>query len=224
MSLVDSFVDMILYAREIVRTVAAGSVSHDDVRKRFLQLFDESHQNAIANDYSEHDYTNAKYAVVAYVDELMQCLVWDGSAQWKKEPLQRTFFDTTNLGDKFYEILNTLNKFGPDREVREVYSLCLGLGFKGKYFDDADRHRHEDIKSFNLGLLLNEEALKDIDSTVLFPDAYGKQEKRVTGNYKPRLNIIPYVIATPFVLISLVLIYESRAISELLNSIALMVN
>lgn len=224
MQLVDSFISIILYVRNFSRNAAGEVPAYADVRADLKRLFDESQVQAISHGYSEQDYKTAKTAVVAYVDEIILCSSWKDRDEWKKEPLQRTYFDTTNLGDEFYEILNRLNKFGPDREIREVYSLCLGLGFKGKYFDLAERHKYEEVKSFNLGVLLNDEAKKNIDSTILFPEAYGEDGRRVIGNYRPRMNIIPYVIATPVVLVSLVLLYASSSISGLLDSIATMVN
>jgi len=223
MRLVDSFINIALYTRNHIRTSDGNGPGYDIVRNELMRLFDESMSQSLEHGYSEQLYTNAKRAVVAYVDELIQCSSWAYADEWKKEPLQRMYFDTTNLGDDFYEILNNLNKFGPDRDVREVYSLCLGLGFRGKYFNNSDRQKYEDVKSFNLRVLLNDEAQQDIDGTILFPEAYGKQDKRIIGNYKPRLNIIAYVIATPIVLISLVVLYGGNSISNLLSSIAAMV-
>lgn len=224
MQLVDSFISIILYVRNFSRNTTGDTPAYAEVRADLMRLFDESHAEAVSQGYSEQDYTTAKTAVVAYVDEIILCSSWRDRDEWKKQPLQRTYFDTTNLGDEFYEILSRLNKFGPDREIREVYSLSLGLGFKGKYFDLAERHKYEEVKNFNLGVLLNDEAKKNIDSTILFPEAYGEDGRRVIGNYRPRMNIIPYVIATPLVLVSLVLLYASSSISGLLESITSMVN
>lgn len=224
MRLVDSFIGIMLYVRKFARVAANDTPDYETVRTELMQLFEESKTQAVRHGYTEEIYKTAKNAVVAYVDESILCSPWGHRDEWKKEPLQRIYFDTTNHGDEFYEILNRLNKFGPDREVREVYSLCLGLGFKGKYYNLADRHSYEELKNFNLGVLLNDEAKKNIDSTVLFPEAYGEQGKRVIGNYRPRMNIIPYVIATPIVLVSLVLLYANRSISALLDSITSLVN
>lgn len=224
MRLVDSYIEIILYTRNLIRVANGAAPDYQKTRNDLQDLFDKSKLHALDNGYSEQLYTSAKRAVVAYVDEIIQCSSWEHSAEWKKEPLQRIYFDTTNLGHEFYETLDTLNKFGPDREVREVYSLCLGLGFRGRYFNASDRQKYEEVKLFNLGLLLNDEAQENIDSTILFPDSYGKQDKRIMGNYRPRMNIIPYVVATPVLLIFTVLLYGNNSITELLSSIAAMVN
>ncbi len=224
MQLVDSFIDVILYTRNFERTANNESYEYEVVRTELMRLFSDSHTQAINNGYSEELYSTAKQGIVAYVDEVIQCSSWVFRSKWKKEPLQRIYYDTTNLGDEFYEILNKLNKFGPEREVREVYSLCLGLGFHGKYFNPSERNKYEEVKSFNLGILLNDEAQKNIDSTILFPASYGKGDKRLSGNYRPRVNIIPYVIATPVVIILIVMLYGGTSISRMLSAIAAMVN
>jgi type VI secretion system protein ImpK len=222
--LVDCFVDTFLYLRQFARRVQSESLGYDEVRGKLTQLFKESRSAALESGYSDEIYTSARYAVVAFADEVILTSSWAEKAEWQKEPLQRLFFDATNLGAGFYEKLNALNKFGPDRDVREVYSLCLGLGFRGMYFSTGDRQKYEEIKNFNLGVLLPDEAQRNIDSAMLFPTAYGENVKRIKGDYRPRFNIIPYVIATPIVLIGLVLLYSNRSISSTLNAIASMVN
>jgi type VI secretion system protein ImpK len=222
--LVDCFIDTFLYFRQFERAGESLSLEYDAVRGGVEALFEQSRNCAVANGYSDEVYTSAKYAMVAYADEVIMTSPWPHKAQWQKLPLQRKYFDATNLGFGFYEKLNDLQKFGPDREVREVFSLCLGLGFRGKYFSNSDRQTYEEVKSFNLGILLPEEAQQNIDTAIIFPSAYGVDAKKISGDYKPRFNIIPYVIAAPFVLVGMAALYSNRSISVTLNAISSMVN
>ncbi len=224
MRLVDCFIDTFLYLREFERMEEGEFPDYDDVRGAVTKLFEDSRQVALDEGYSEDIYTSAKYAVVAFADEVILCSAWEHKQAWQKESLQRLYFDATNLGAGFYSKLNDLQKFGPDREVREVYSLCLGLGFKGMYFNNSDRQKYEEVKSFNLAILLPDEARRNIDTAVIFPSSYGASDKKISGDYKPRFNIIPYVIAAPIVFVGIAVLYSTSSISTVLDAISSMVN
>lgn len=223
MRLVDCFVDTLVYLREFARKVEDDAPEFDDVRGEIVQLFDDSQGVALEHGYQDEVYESAKYAVVAFADELISCSKWVHRGRWQKESLQRMYFDATNLGAGFYDRLNDLHKFGPDREVREVYSLCLGLGFRGKYFSPSDRQKYEEVKAFNLELLLPDEAQRNIDTAILFPSAYGDSASKAKGDYKPRFNVVPYVIAAPVLIVSAAVFYTNRSIAETLNAIVFLV-
>lgn len=223
MRLVDCFVDTFVYLREFARQIETEAPEYDDVRAAVTELFEQSKSVALENGYHDEVYESAKYAVVAYADEVISCSAWTHRSRWQKDSLQRLYFDATNLGASFYDKLNDLHKFGPDREVREVFSLCLGLGFRGKYFSPSDRQKYEEVKAFNLELLLPDEAQRNIDTATLFPSAYGDSANKVKGDYRPRFNVIPYVIAAPVLIVAAAVMYTNRSIVETLNAIVFMV-
>jgi len=216
--IVDCFTDVILYARKLSR----GEIeveSADEARTALKSLFDKAKKLSTDNEFSDMMYADATFPVVAFVDELFLCSTWEHKHDWRKEPLQRNFFNTTNAGAEFYERLSVLNKFGPDRDVREVYALCMGLGFRGKYFSGEDRQRYEEIKAFNLSLLLPEEAQNNIDSAVLFPFAYRGHTADADTGFKPRLNIYPVLIGVPLLIIVVLSLYFHFDIASTLNDI-----
>jgi len=216
--IVDCFTPAILTARKLARGEKLQS-SADDMREEFKQLFLVSEAVGKENAYSDDVIDAAKFAIIAYIDELLLCSSWPHRSQWQKEPLQRTYFNTTNAGSDFYNRLNDLNKFGPDRELREVYALCLGLGFKGQYFRGEDRKKYEEIKSFNLALLLPDEAIKNIDDTVLFPFAYKTADIDEQGGFKSRMNIYPYIIGVPVLAITTLAFFYHLYIGSVLDQI-----
>lgn len=223
MRLVDCFVDAFVYLREFSRSVETEAPDYENVREAVTKLFVDSRAIALDNGYPEEVYDAAKYAVVAYADEVISCSCWAHRSRWQKDSLQRMYFDATNLGAGFYDKLNDLHKFGPDREVREVFSLCLGFGFHGKYFSSSDRQKYEEVKAFHLELLLPDEAQRNIDTAILFPSAYGDTANKVKGDYHPRFNVIPYVIAAPILIVAAAVMYTNRSIIETLNAIVFMV-
>lgn len=218
MRIVDCFTDVILYARKLSRG-ETQTESADEARVTLKKLFDNAKTLSFDNDLSELMYADATFPVVAFVDELFLCSSWEHKQDWKKEPLQRSFFNTTNAGAEFYDRLSVLNKFGPDRDVREVYALCMGLGFRGKYFSGEDRQRYEEIKAFNLSLLLPEEAQNNIDSAVLFPFAYRGHTADSDASFKPRLNIYPVLIGVPMIVIVVISLFFHFDIASTLNDI-----
>ncbi len=200
MRVVDCFTNVILYARHLTRH--ADEVNATEASQELGRLLDKSSSLAEEHAIPEDVFMNARFPVVAYVDELLLCLNWPGKSEWQKNPLQRIHFGTTNAGAEFYDRLNTLNKFGPDRDVREVYALCLGLGFRGKYFRGEDRKAYEEVKAFNLGLLLPDEAQKNIDSATLFPFAYKGHADKKESSFKARISIYPVIIGVPLAVIT----------------------
>lgn len=218
MRIVDCFTDVILYARKLSR----GDISvesADEARDKLKKLFESAKSLSANNEDSELTYGDAMFPVVAFVDELFLCSSWQHKNNWRTEPLQRLFFNTTNAGAEFYDRLSVLNKFGPDRDIREVYALCMGLGFRGKYFRGEDRQRYEEIKAFNLSLLLPDEEHHNIDSATLFPFAYRGHSDDSDTSFKPRLNIYPVLIGVPLTIVIVLSLYFQLEIASTLDHI-----
>jgi type IV/VI secretion system ImpK/VasF family protein len=81
----------------------------------------------------EQEFQDASFAVVAWADEtILKNSTWDHQNRWKASPLQLEYFQTRNAGEELFERLARLRP--EQKEIREVYYLCLGLDFKGRYF------------------------------------------------------------------------------------------
>lgn len=223
MRIVDCFTDVILFTRKFVRgELDVHSV--EEVKQQLIHLFEQSRQLSEDQGMEDDFFQQAKYPVVALVDEMLQCSDWTLKAEWQKNSLQRHYFETTSAGAEFYDRLNVLNKFGPDRDIREVYALCLGLGFKGRYFRGEDRKAYEEIKAFNLSLLLPDEAQRNIDSATLFPFAYKGHEDEDSHSFKARLNIYPVIIGIPLVVVLTLMIAYQLNIASLLDQVQNLLN
>jgi len=216
--IVDCFTDVILYARKLSRGDIVVEQA-EDARTELKTLFEKAKALSDNNEFSVTMHADAVFPVVAFVDELFLCSDWLFKKDWQSEPLQRFYFNTTNAGAEFYERLSVLNKFGPDRDVREVYALCMGLGFRGKFFSGEDRQKYEDIKAFNLSFLLPEESQTNIDSAILFPFAYRGHSDGDGSDFKPRLNIYPVLIGVPLAVIIMLSLYFHFDIASTLNDI-----
>lgn len=223
MRIVDFFTDVLLFTRKFCRG-ETEEMTADQVRQQLEGLFQQSRVMSEEKGNLDNIYQAAKYPVVALVDEMLQTSNWAEKGVWSKNPLQRIYFNTTNAGSDFYNRLNVLNKFGPDRDVREVYALCLGLGFRGKFFRGEDRQKYEEIKAFNLSLLLPEEAQRNIDSATLFPFAYKGHEKENANPFRSRFSVYPIIFGVPILVVTLMIGFYHFNIASILDSIQAMVN
>lgn len=76
----------------------------------------------------------AKYAVVAFIDEKVLSSAWAGRSTWMGRPLQLEYFGEHLAGENFFHRLARLRQGGERSvDVLEVYYTCLQLGFEGMY-------------------------------------------------------------------------------------------
>lgn len=84
------------------------------------------------------DLEEARFALVAWADEMILRTDWPGCEEWLREPLQLQLFRTNRGGDEFFERLTRLR--AEQTDAREVFFLCLVFGFEGQYADrDSER-------------------------------------------------------------------------------------
>ncbi len=197
MKIADCFIDILSYLHELKSLLEQQQPDWQSVRDALERLLASSKECAENAGCDKAVYQQALFPVVAFADEQLLCSNWQHKAQWQRNTLQKQYFGTTNGGVEFYQRLSQLSKKGRDIEIREVYALCLGMGFKGKYFSIEDQHQYENIKEFNLSCLLPDQAQRNLETATLFPMAYAEDYTAGNGGYKPRANIIPYVIGIP---------------------------
>ena len=218
MRLVDFYIDPILKISEFKEHSHELTDDWQKIKDEFSQLLITSQTQAVQAGFS-HDISNeALFPIIAYIDEIILTSKWQDRINWQKNSLQRQFFNTTNSGHEFYDRLNKLNRQGDDRSAREVYLLCLSLGYKGRFYSPQDRPKIEETRAFNIGLLLPNDANKVFEKSTLFTDAYHEQDQ-VNANRKSRINLIPLFAITPIVVVAATLIIYSIQIGNELGNI-----
>jgi type VI secretion system protein ImpK len=109
------------------------------MRARLIPLLDAISTKPDARAISADDLELARFALVAWADEALINSAWPGRESWRSQPLQLEVFRTNRAGNEFFTRLGTLRP--EQRDVREVYFLCLALGFQGQYAgQEAERH------------------------------------------------------------------------------------
>jgi type VI secretion system protein ImpK len=196
MRLIDCFIDIIAYITYLVKSGAKKQPSFDQVKADIQRLITKSQRYLEDGTVPREDYDLARFAVFAWVDEAIMNSSWDGRTQWQREQLQRLYYQTTDAGEIFFERLNTI---GPhQRDVREVYYLCLAMKFTGQYCNPGDEYLLEQLKTSNLKLLTGSSlGIPSLDKRELFPEAY-PVESAEAGPLKAKSRFSPLTLICIF--------------------------
>ncbi len=209
MRLSDCFMELMAYTVSLVRCQPNQAPDYNQVRADMERMIEQSHKKAVDSGFSEADFDLARFAVFAWIDEAIMGSDWPGRSQWQRRSLQRTYYQTADAGELFFDRLNTLGL--QQREVREVYYLCLALGFSGQYCNPGDEILLEQLKTSNLKLLFGSSVgTPSLQQTRLFPEAYVRQQEDQPAGQEKRLSPITAVAAaSPVVLFGvLYLVYH----------------
>jgi type VI secretion system protein ImpK len=205
MRLTDCFVELIAYTAYFSRSVAQKQPSYEQVKADILRTLSQSDDCLKKNLFPPDEYDLARFAVCAWVDEVILNSPWQEKEHWKREQLQRLYYRTTDAGEEFFERLNNVGYH--QRDVREVYFLCLALGFMGRYCHQGDDFLLAQVKSSNLKLLLGGSVgPPSLDRAELFPQAYQ------TGPVEPYVQKRRY----PFSLVNILCLVGPLALFGLL--------
>ena len=171
MRLTDCFIELVAYAAYFLNTVAKRQPPFDQVKADIQRLISKSQESLNNGAFSQEDYDLARFAIFAWIDEAILNSSWKEKHLWQGEQLQRFYYQTADAGEIFFERLNTL---GPhQRDVREIYYLCLAIGFMGRYCHEGDEYLLEQLKTSNLKLLTGSSVgLPSLEKGELFPEAY----------------------------------------------------
>ena len=117
--------------------------SANDLRVHLSSLLDTFENAAAAKSLDPAELEAARFALVAWIDETILLTNWPGQGDWIQDLLQTRLFATNKAGDEFYQRLESLpSNFN---QAREIFFLCLVMGFEGKFAGD-DARRHELIR------------------------------------------------------------------------------
>lgn len=209
MRLSDCFTEMMAYTVALIRSDPQQAADFEKVRADMERMIQASEQSAREGGFEDREYDLARFAVFAWIDEAIMGSGWPGRSQWQRRSLQRTYYQTADAGELFFERLNSLGM--EQRQVREVYYLCLALGFSGQYCNPGDEILLEQLKTSNLKLLFGSSvAVPTLDQGKLFSQAYPRPRQQEQARAGNRMSPIATVVAvSPVVLFGLLyLVYN----------------
>jgi type VI secretion system protein ImpK len=163
--------DLMAYVSYFLKAAPERQPPYSQVKADITRLLGQSEEGVRKGLFSREEYDQARFAVCAWVDEAILNSGWKEKAQWQKELLQRLYYRTTDAGEEFFERLNAVGF--QQRGVREVYYLCLALGFTGRHCNPGDEFLLGQLKTSNLKLLLGTSVgVPSLEREQLFPDAH----------------------------------------------------
>ena len=83
------------------------------------------------------DWQLAKYALVAWIDEVLIEADWDGRSWWNENALEQEIFSGRRAYHQFYIKAKEASAL-PRRDALEVFYVCVVLGFRGLYRDPVE--------------------------------------------------------------------------------------
>jgi len=104
------------------------------LRARISDMFAAMERQTRLSGISSEDILSARFALTAFVDEVINRSDWRGKTAWAQNPLSLEFFNTNNAGVEFFTNFEALRQ-RPDAktDLLEIYYTCVALGFEGKY-------------------------------------------------------------------------------------------
>lgn len=171
MHLTDCFMELVAYVAYFLKTAAKKQPPFEQVKADILRLLTKSEECVRKGLFSQEDYDQARFMICAWIDEAILGSSWDHKNLWQREQLQRLYYNTTEAGEEVFERLNALGLH--QREIRELYYICLTLGFKGRFIHQGDEYLLEQLKASNLKLLLGSSVgIPSLERAELFPESY----------------------------------------------------
>lgn len=137
--LADLAVDVV----KLVTSLKGEAADAPTLRSRCDQLLGDFAARAQRSGYASELVDQARFALVALIDERIMTSDLSLRASWMGSPLQVRHYESFAAGEEFYTRLDKLRHPGEraKADVLEVFHLCLALGFKGRLADDKGGER-----------------------------------------------------------------------------------
>jgi type VI secretion system protein ImpK len=185
MRIVDCFTELLAYIAYFQKTVKTRHPAFQQVKSDIDRLVSQADACLQNRGIPKEDSDHARFAIFAWIDEVVLGSPWTEKDAWQRQQLQRIHFQTVDAGEVFFE---RLNKLGPHQNhVREIYYLCLAMGFTGRYIHEGDDFLLEQLRTSNLKVLTGSSVgLPALDKGELFAEAYPRQTDQMTPQRRKR--------------------------------------
>lgn len=211
------FTDLMAHIIFFDGTCANDPPSMSELREKLQAQINAQEERANAAGIPPEKFREARFAVLSWVDEMILNSSWPYRNHWQH--LMLTYYGTLNAGEDFFRRLDLLPSDAND--VREIYYLCLCLGFEGRYaFGDSRRELTELKQNLYKQLCKSGGDIRQ-NYPRLFPEAY----HRAASAPAPKNSISPYWFvaagALPLLLFALfffLLRNEANRVLELLKT------
>ncbi|HBA86865.1 MAG TPA: DotU family type IV/VI secretion system protein [Geobacter sp.] len=201
MHLIDAFMPVIAHVVQLRSDLQRQQPEYEQVKGEILRQLELAQDACRKGGIDEDDHDQALFVVCAWIDEAILASGWNGKQQWQHDQLQRARYHTTEAG---VEVFDRLERLQPhQRDVCELFYLCLALGFRGRYIRPGDEILLQQLRTSNLKLLENLQDIPPLEKMELFPGAIDGSRENANIPKANSLVITPFtavVVAAPVIL------------------------
>lgn len=131
--LIDAFDPLFVMVLQLQQAADPGD--GEALRARINELLQAAAAQARELGASEAAVTDARYALVALVDEVVLTSSWPLKDGWLGRPLQLEHFNSFAAGEEFFTRLQAARAGGDPHRVQllEVFATAISVGFRGKH-------------------------------------------------------------------------------------------
>lgn len=194
-SLLSLFNDLLIVGTSLRAATECGEP--ETLRAHLLDMFYQANQAGGDMGVPKETLRLARYALAAYLDEMVMSSHWPQKHQWPSMSLQSELFSTDLAGQGFFQNLEEIWRGHPlNTDLLELYYLCLVLGFEGKY----KLQGREQLKA------LIQELGRDIQARRgEVPSLSLGETSAATVNGKSQLGSIPWILSVGAFALAIVL-------------------
>jgi type VI secretion system protein ImpK len=197
---------------DLIATVLAFRAAGNDerptyrvFRQEIMDLIDRFERNA---DQARIDPNgDARFALVALIDETVMSSDWDGATEWAASPLQMHYFGDFNAGTRVFERIEEVQRHA-EEDLLELYFTVLCAGFRGQYNDDPTA-----LMSIRNKLYRRLPVPQLRDEGHLTPEAYGRElERPLLTRRFPFVWLVPFFVGAVGLYAAYYIILEAQVV------------
>jgi type VI secretion system protein ImpK len=176
-TLMDLCTPVLAYSSVLPRDAGGMHPTYAQFRQEVLASLQKIETEAPESGVDRDDAQDAIYALSLFLDEDINTSEWTGKMQWANEPLYAVKLQDPEGGINFFRKLDEL---GDRRKaVKEVFLVCLALGFRGKYAELEPSQQAAKLGEIRQRVLrsIHPTPLDNVEE--LFPEAYEPAEPLV---------------------------------------------
>lgn len=173
-SLMDLATPIFAYASLLPRDAGGLHPPYAQFRNEVLSALGNVKSEAASTGIEQEDAAAAFYALAAFIDSRVADSEWSGKPQWAGEPLSRILLQDPEAGVNFFQRMDALTN--RQREVKEVYFVCLALGYRGMYADLDPNQQAERLGEIKRSILRDLHPVPIEEQELLFPEGYEPAE------------------------------------------------
>lgn len=143
---------------------------YEALRREIVEALRRIESEAPAHGIEVEDAREAMYALTLLIDEQIAESQWTERARWMGEPLTLMMHQDPEGGVNFFRRLEALQE--RQAQVKEVYLVCLALGFRGKFVGLDPAQAAAELGSIRQSVLRQVHPVSIDKLRKLFPEAY----------------------------------------------------